>query len=184
MKLKLIALGLLCTTALSSLCGCSSNNAENIENANINFSAQYNNADKKINTVLTNKTDDEVVLYNRIYKLYKKDGNEWTNITFEYADYAVANYLFPEKDINSTELIFSAYNTAGEDLDLTKEIENGGLESGDYKITIDVDVYDNSDFSILPEDEDTTFPTNNPDGKYLKEDAQGESKTLTAEFKV
>ena len=60
----------------------------------------------------------------------------------------------------------------------------GGLESGDYKITVDVDIYDNSDFSILINDEDTTFPSNNPEGKVLKTDAKGETKTLTAEFTV
>ena len=179
MKLKLITSGLLCIAALSSLCACSSN-----DTANINFSAQYNAEDKQINTVLTNDTGDEVVLYNKIYKLYKKDGNEWTNITFEHADFGTSRQLFPEKDINSTELTFSAYNTAGENLDLSKEIENGGLESGDYKITVDVEVYDNSDFSVLSESEDTTFPTNNPEGKVLKSDAKGETKTLTAEFTV
>ena len=179
MKLKLITSGLLCIAALSSLCACSSN-----DTANINFSAQYNAEDKQINTVLTNDTGDEVVLYNKIYKLYKKDGNEWTNITFEHADFGTSRQLFPEKDINSTELTFSAYNTAGENLDLSKEIENGGLESGDYKITVDVEVYDNSDFSVLSESEDTTFPTNNPEGKVLKSDAKRETKTLTAEFTV
>ena len=179
MKLKLITSGLLCIAALSSLCACSSN-----DTANINFSAQYNAEDKQINTVLTNDTGDEVVLYNKIYKLYKKDGNEWTNITFEHADFGTSKQLFPEKDINSTEISFSAYNTAGENLDLSKENENGGLESGDYKITVDVEVYDNSDFSVLSESEDTTFPTNNPEGKVLKSDAKGETKTLTAEFTV
>ncbi len=181
MKLKLITLGLVCTLGVSTLYGCS---AENSTNANINFSAQYNTEDKQINTVLTNDTGDEVLLYNKIYKLYKKDGNEWTNITFEHADYGTSRQLFPEKDINSTELSFSAYNTAGENLDLTKEIENGGLESGEYKITVDVDIYDNSDFTVISKDDDTTFPENNPEGKVLKSDAECETKTLTAEFTV
>ena len=184
MKRKLITLGLMCTMCASLLCGCANENSTNAENANINFTAQYNAEDKQINTVLTNKTGDEVILYNKIYKLYKKDGNEWTNITFEHADYGTSKQLFPEKDINSTEMSFSAYNTAGENLDLTKEIENGGLESGEYKITVDIDIYDNSDFTVLSESEDTTFPTNNPEGKVLKTDAKGETKTLTAEFTV
>ncbi len=198
MKRKIIAISLIITSAFSILTGCSEGSSElseptpqpateatPIERDDIDFTASYDKENKKINTTLTNNTGDDVISYNHMYKLYKKVGNDWESISFAYADYLMAYYLFPYDYIKSVDINHSAYNTAGENINFTEEKEKGGLDAGEYKITMTFDIYPESEAKILPTEEDMTYPPENPKGKYfdLKKDKH-EEMTISAKFKV
>lgn len=204
MKTKIIAISLLITSAFSILTGCSEGNsavseptttiastqpptteAVPIERDDIDFTASYDKENKKINTTLTNNTGDDVIMYNNLYGLYKKVGNEWEATGFEYATYATAHYLFPYDDIKSVDLNHSAYNTAGENINYTEEKEKGGLDAGEYKVTMTFDVYPESEAKILPTDADMTYPSYNPNGMYFdSKEAKYEEVMVSAEFTV
>lgn len=194
MKTKIIALSLLITTVFSFSAGCSESNPDvsqpttevaPIKRDDIDYIASYDKENKKINTTLTNNTRDEVISYAHTYKLYKKVGNDWESIGFEYATYAMAYYLFPYDDINSVDFSHSAYNTAGENINFTEEKEKGGLDAGDYKITMTFDVYPETEAKILPTESDMTYPPENPKGMYFDiKTAQHEEVMVSAEFTV
>ena len=194
MKTKIIALSLLITIVFSFSAGCSESNPDvsqpttevaPIKRDDIDYIASYDKENKKINTTLTNNTRDEVISYAHTYKLYKKVGNDWESIGFEYATYAMAYYLFPYDDINSVDFSHSAYNTAGENINFTEEKEKGGLDAGDYKITMTFNVYPDSEASTIPHKENETITADNPDGKYLNAaKAKHEEVTVGADFTV
>ena len=194
MKTKIIALSLLITTVFSFSAGCSKSTPDvsqpttevaPIKRDDIDYIASYDKENKKINTNLTNNTRDKVISYAHTYKLYKKVGNDWESIGFEYADYLMAYYLFPYDDINSVDFSHSAYNTAGENINFTEEKEKGGLDAGDYKITMTFDVYPETEAKILPTESDMTYPPENPKGMYFDiKTAQHEKVMVSAEFTV
>ena len=193
MKSKLIAFTLICATGITILYGCAESNSrgsvastkDTAENLNIVFTANFNKADKKIETTLTNNTGDKILTYNQQYRLYKKESNEWVDVTFEHASYALDNKLFPDSGINSVDLNFSAFKTAGENLDYAKEKANTELKAGTYKITIDVNAYPESKAKIMPTNDDATYPSDNPEGKYIDtSEVEGETIFVSAEFTV
>lgn len=202
MKTKIIALFIICTSAVSLFAGCSDGNSKLSEPTtvasnqpttetmltqrdDISYVASYDKENKKINTTLTNNTGDDVIFYGNTYNLYKKVGNSWESTGFEYATYAMGYYLFPYPEINSIDLIHSAYNTAGENINFTEEKEKGGLDAGEYKITMTFDVYPESEGKPIPLEEDSTYPSENPKGLYFDiNDAPHENVTVWAEFTV
>ena len=204
MKTKIIAISLLTISAFSIFAGCSEGNsavseptttvastqpptteAVPIERDDIGFTASYDKENKKINTTLTNNTGDDVIYYGNLYNLYKKVENDWEPIGFERATYATAHYLFPYDDIKSVDLNHSAYNTAGENINYTEEKEKGGLDAGEYKITMTFDVYPETEAKILPTESDMTYPPENPKGMYFDiKTAQHEKVMVSAEFTV
>lgn len=202
MKSKIIALSLVCMSAFSILAGCSESNSAvsepttlastqpttevaPIERDDIDFVASYDKENKEINTTLTNNTGDDVISYLHTYNLYKKIANDWESIGFEYATYSTANYLFPYDDINSVDLDFSAYNTAGENINYTEEKEKGGLEAGEYKITMTFDVYPETEAKTIPLEEGSTYPPENPNGIYFdSNEDEHEEVIVSAEFTV
>ena len=202
MKTKTIALSLICTSVISVFAGCSESNSAvsepttiaqtqpttevtPIERDDIDYTASYDKENKKINTTLTNNTGDDVISYLHTYNLYKKVANDWESIGFERATYSTANYLFPYDDINSVDLDFSAYNTAGENINFTEEKEKGGLDAGEYKITMTFDVYPESVAKILPTEADMTYPSENPKGMYFdSNEDEHEEVIVSAEFTV
>lgn len=202
MKSKIIALALICTTSFSVLAGCSESNSTvsepttvistepttevaPIERDDIDFVASYDKESKEINTTLTNNTCDDIICYDHMYDLYKKADDNWESIGFNYATYSMAYYLFPDNGINSVDLDFSAYNTAGENINFTEEKEKGGLDAGEYKITMTFDVYPESEAKTLPLEEGSTYPSENPEGKYIDtKTAKHEKVMVSAEFTV
>lgn len=190
MKSKLIALALVCTSALSVFAGCSDSKyvstPKTTDRTDIAFVASYDKNSKEINTTLTNDTGDEIILFERIYDLYKKvEDDKWEVIKFDYPYTAEANYIFAEDGVNSSELSFSAYDTTGENINLDEEKKNGGLEAGEYKITMTFNVYPDSEASTIPHKENETITADNPDGKYLNAaKAKHEEVTVGADFTV
>ena len=202
MKAKIIALFIICTSAVSLFSGCSDGNSELSEPTtvasnqpttetmlthrdDISYVASYDKENKKINTTLTNNTCDDVIFYGNTYNLYKKVENGWESKGFEYATYAMGYYLFPYPEMNSIDHIHSAYNTAGENINFTEEKEKGGLDAGEYKITMTFDVYPESEGKPIPHNEDETISIENPDGKYLNASkAKHEEVVVGADFTV
>lgn len=189
-KFKILILALICTSGISVLFGCSDSNSTISDSttttatkANIDFTAHFNKDNKTIQTTLTNNTGDKILYYNRLYKLYKKDDSEWTDVTFEYATYSMEYHLLPDSGINSVDLDYPAYNNAGENINFAEE--KAKLEPGTYKITIDVNAFPESEAKTLPAYDDSTYPSDNPEGKYIDtSEADGENISVSAEFSV
>lgn len=190
MKAKFIALALICTSAISAFAGCSESDIvstpKTTDRTDIAFVASYDENNKEINTTLTNDTEDEIILYKSEYQLYKKlEEDKWQIIRFDYEATGEANYLFTDDGLNSDDIDFSAYNTTGENLNLDEEKEKGGLDAGEYKITMTFDVYPDSEASTIPHNEDETISIENPDGKYLNASkAKHEEVVVGADFTV
>ena len=190
MKAKFIALALICTSSISVFAGCSESDIvstpKTTDRTDITFVANYDNENKDINTTLTNDTEDEIILYKTEYQLYKKlEEDKWKIIKFDYESAGEANYLFTDEGLNSADIDFSAYNTASENMNPDKEFKNGGLEAGEYKITMTFDVYPESEASTIPHKENETISVDNPDGKYLNAaKAKHEEVTVGADFTV
>ena len=87
MKTKIIALFIICTSAVSLFAGCSDGNSKLSEPTtvasnqpttetmlthrdDISYVASYDKENKKINTTLTNNTGDDVIFYGNTYNLY------------------------------------------------------------------------------------------------------------------
>ena len=190
MKAKLIALALICTSAVSVFAGCSNSNyvstPKTTDRTDIAFVASYDKDSKEINTTLTNNTGDEIILFQDVHNLYKKvEDDKWEIVKFDNLFTAAANYVFAEENLKSTEVNFPAYNTAGENINLTEEKEKGGLDAGEYKITMLLKVYPDSEASTIPHGENETISVDNPDGKYLNSaKATHEEITVGTDFTV
>ena len=191
MKSKLIALALVCTSALSVLAGCSNSTIvstpKTTDRTDIAFVASYDKDNKEIKTTLTNDTSDEIILYDRVYDLYKKvDEDKWEIIKFDYKSTGEANYLFTDDKLNSDDIIYPAYDKVTDGaLKAENAKKNGGLEAGEYKITMTFNVYPESEAQTIPHGEDSTVTPDNPDGIYVNaEKAHHEEITVGADFTV
>lgn len=190
MKAKLIALALVCTSAVSVFAGCSKSKivstVETTDRTDITFVASYDKDSKEINTTLTNGTSDETVLYDRVYNLYKKlENGKWEIIEFDYTPTGEANYIFANEGVNSDDIAYTAYDTPDGGIKSETAKENGGLEAGEYKITMTVEVYPNSEASTIPHAEGATVSIENPDGIYFNTtEDEHDDVTVGADFTV
>lgn len=190
MKAKLIALALVCTSAVSVLAGCSESKIvstpETTDRTDIAFVASYDKDSKEINTTLTNDTSDETILYDRVYNLYKKlEDGKWEIIEFDYKSTGEANYIFANEGANSNDISYTAYDTPNGGIKSEEAKKKGGLEAGEYKITMTFDVYPNSEASTIPHAEGTTVSAENPDGIYFNTaKVEHDEVTVGADFTV
>lgn len=158
MKFKIIAL--LSALALSSaLAGCTANAAnldKNNYQENITLTdIAYDSESKSLNYTLTNGTDDKLVDYTTAHKIYKIDNGSEVCVTPSYTTYGTSLRLYPESFVNkakdyansdfaksSDTLGCLTYNAEGENYNQEYEFENSALDSGKYKLVVDVNVYD------------------------------------------
>lgn len=158
MKIKILAL--LSAIALSSaLAGCSAN-AINIDKNNSQEKITltdivYDSNSKSLGYTLTNGTEDKLVDYTSAHKIYKIENGDEICVTPSYTTYGTSLRLYPEgfvnasKEYSNSENIKSSdvlscltYKSEGDNYDQEYEFENSALQSGEYKLVVDVDVYD------------------------------------------
>lgn len=146
-----IALCILSTAVFSVGCFAQS------DKPNIDFTAKYNSTEKCVDVTITNNTKNQLVSYDTQHKIYQQNNDEFKNVTPSYASVATATNLMPF-DNNSETLSFSTYDTS-DVKNITDSKNTTALTSGTYKVTMDVNVYDNVEYFTSPYLTDgTTFP--------------------------
>lgn len=187
-KTKLSALLLIIAiVSVLMFSGCAENDskASGSEN-NVSLSSEYNADDKAVDVVLMNNTENSAVTFIKTCRIYKKDGDKEINITPAYAAYGTATMLLPDSGINSAEISFPVYNTASDDgsININEAKEKASLESGQYVVAMDVDVYENPNYKYLPDSVKAEPLPENPEGKYIDSDSPYKTITVKSEFKV
>ena len=159
MKTKILAL-LSAFAVASALAGCSasalnSNKDNNSDNDKITLTdIVYDNESKSLEYTLTNGTDDKLVDYTSEHKIYKIENDVETCVTPSYTTYGTSTRLYPESFVkaakeyanddikNSDTLSCLTYKAEGDNYNQNYEFEHSALQSGEYKLVVNVDVYD------------------------------------------
>lgn len=156
MKTKILAL--ISALAISSaLVGCSAS-AINYTDDNDKITLTdivYNSESKSLDYTLTNGTDDKLVDYTSRHSIYKIENGNEVCVTPSYTSYGTSTRLYPESFVKSAKEYANSesskssdtlgcltYKAEGDNYDQEYEFENSALQSGDYKLVVDVDVYD------------------------------------------
>lgn len=158
MKIKILTL--LSALALSSvLAGCSAD-AVNIDKNNSQkkitlTNITYDSESKSLGYTLTNGTEDKLVDYTSAHKIYRLENGSEVCVTPSYTTYGTSLKLYPESFVNTAKeysnsdfakssdtLSCLTYNAEGENYDQEYEFDNSALDSGEYKLVVNVDVYD------------------------------------------
>lgn len=160
MKTRILAL-FSALAAASALAGCSasaldSEKDNNSDNDKITLTdITYDSENKSLDYTLTNGTEDKLVDYTAEHKIYKIENGNDVCVTPSYTSYGTSSRLYPEsfvkaaKEYSNPENFKSAdtlscltYKAEGDNYDQEYEFENSALQSGEYKLVVDVDVYD------------------------------------------
>lgn len=159
MKTRILAL-LSAVAVASSLAGCSASALDsekgNSNNDKITLTdIVYDNESKSLEYTITNGTDDKLVDYTSEHKIYKIENGNEVCVTPSYASYGTSTRLYPENFVktakeysNSEDIKISdtlsclTYKSEGDNYNQEYEFENSALQSGEYKLVVNVDVYD------------------------------------------
>ena len=186
-KLKYWVLVFIITVLSVALYGCSGNspNAENatskVENTttaetsaaneyetfledgskyNIDLTAEYNEEENSVDTILTNNTGDLYVFPCDEHHFYKQKGNNWEDVTFSYGYIFNQDSISPKKGENTYNRSFCAYpssNDNGNDINEARKTKY--FTPGKYKIAVRVSVCDPLEYMEINNDGKTeTFP--------------------------
>ncbi|MCH5297735.1 MAG: hypothetical protein J1E85_08695 [Ruminococcus sp.] len=156
MKTRILVL--LSALAISSaLAGCSAT-AINYSDDNDKITLTdivYNSESKSLDYTLTNGTDDKLVDYTSRHRIYKIENGKEVCVTPSYTSYGTSTRLYPEsfvkfaKEYANSESAKSSdtlgcltYKAEGDNYDQAYEFENSALQSGEYKLVVEVDIYD------------------------------------------
>lgn len=179
MKTRILAL-LSALTVASALAGCSAS-ALNFDDKITLTDITYNSESKSLEYTLINGTEDKLVDYTAEHKIYKIENGNDICVTPSYTTYGTSLKLYPESFVNSAReysnsdfakssdtLSCLTYNAEGNNYDQKYEFNNSALDSGEYKLVVNVDVYDyvannnkvigDSEESILLADFDYDYP--------------------------
>lgn len=123
----------------------------------ITLTTSYNSEDKKLDYTITNGTDDIFISFgSSAHKIYLIENGRETNVTPAYLDYCTGLNLYPqtfadkyrndEMTLNSSVslscLTYKGVITNEENIeDLPYDLKDTALPSGEYKLAVDVDVY-------------------------------------------
>ncbi len=179
------------------LVGCSGNTEETKNEATINkptsqtvndykidFSAIYNPDTKCVDTTLTNNTGKNALLCSRKYMIYKKNGDDFKNVTPEYAVVLTPDTVFPDKGKNTYNYSYPMFNVAGEgdSFNYENEFKNTKIETGTYKIVVTVDIANPTVYGTLPSE---AVDKDIPDNRFVDLNKSTLTSTeLKAEFTV
>lgn len=159
MKTRILAL-LSAVAVASSLAGCSASALDsekrNSNNDKITLTdIVYDNESKSLEYTITNGTDDKLVDYTSEHKIYQIENGNEVCVTPSYASYGTSTRLYPENFVktakeysNSEDIKISdtlsclTYKSEGDNYNQEYEFENSALQSGEYKLVVNVDVYD------------------------------------------
>lgn len=176
-----IALCIFSTAILSTGCfvqaGATKENSQTSSdsNYNIEFTAKYNSNEKYVDVTLVNNTQNKLVTFDGQHTIYQKNDNSFTDVTPSYATYATATNLMPFAN-NTSKLSFATYDTSDVQ-NIDESMKNTALKSGTYKISMNVNVYENVEYITSPDSTDgTTYPQ--------LENATCKTVTLEAPFTI
>lgn len=193
MKTRILAL-LSAVAVASALAGCSAS-AINIDENNYNndkitlTDIVYDSESKSLDYTLTNNTNNKLVDYTSQHSIYKIENGAETCVTPSYTTYGTSSRLYPESFVetakeyandgfkSSDTLSCLTYKAEGDNYNQEYEFENSALQSGEYKLVVNVDVYDYAEENNKIIDDDGE--------KYLFADFDYDypHKTLTLEGK-
>lgn len=172
-NIKKLISSLLCMASLSAvLCGCGQSNS-NVENPtskvedttvsktstanenetfledgskyNIDLTAEYNEEENTVDTILTNNTENIPVFQEHEHLFYKQNGNKWDNITFSYGALSTwsTEAALPIDGENTLHKSISAYPTTNDNgNDIDKASKTKYFTPGEYKVAVKVSVCD------------------------------------------
>ena len=172
-NIKKLISSLLCMASLSAvLCGCGQSNS-NVENPtskvedttvsktstanenetfledgskyNIDLTAEYNEEENTVDTILTNNTENIPVFQEHEHLFYKQNGNKWDNITFSYGALSTwsTEAALPIDGENTLDISISAYPTTNDNgNDIDKASKTKYFTPGEYKVAVKVSVCD------------------------------------------
>lgn len=171
MKIKILAL--ISAIAVVALAGCSASaiNLDKNENTNEKITLTnivYDSENKSLDYTLTNGTDDKLIDYTSQHSIYRIENGKEVCFTPSYTSYGTSSRLYPKsfteeakkysnKEVKSSDTLSClTYKAEGDSYDREYEFENSALPSGEYKLVVDVDVYDyvEENNRVLGEDED------------------------------
>ena len=170
-NIKKLISSLLCMASLSAvLCGCGQSNS-NVENPtskvedttvsktstanenetfledgskyNIDLTAEYNEEENTVDTILTNNTENIPVFQEHEHLFYKQNGNKWDNITFSYGALSTwgTEAALPIDGENTLHKSISAYPTTNDNgNDIDKASKTKYFTPGEYKVAVKVSV--------------------------------------------
>lgn len=170
-NIKKLISSLLCIASLSAvLCGCGQSNS-NVENPtskvedttvaktsttgenetfledgskyNIDLTAEYNEEENTVDTILTNNTGDLYVFQDGEHYFYKQNGDDWENVTFNYGYIFNQDSISPKKGENTYSRSICAYPTTNDNVnDIEKASKTKYFTPGEYKVAVKVSVCD------------------------------------------
>lgn len=159
MKTRILVL-LSALAVSSALAGCSAS-AINVDENNYNndkitlTDIVYDSDSKSLDYTLTNGTDDKLVDYTSNHRIYKIENGNQVCVTPSYTSYGTSTRLYPESFVKSAKeyansesakssdtLSCLTYKAEGDNYNQEYEFDNSALQSGEYKLVVDVDVYD------------------------------------------
>lgn len=159
MNTRILAL-LSALAVASALAGCSASALDsekrNSNNDKITLTdIIYDSESKSLEYTLTNDTENKLVDYTSEHKIYKIENGDEICVTPSYTSYGTSTRLYPEsfvktakeysnsKDIKiSDTLSCLTYKSEGNNYNQEYEFKNSALQSGEYKLVVNVDVYD------------------------------------------
>lgn len=158
MKIKIPAL-ISAVAVAAVLAGCSASAIDFGGNENTNdkitlTNIVYDSENKSLDYTLTNGTDDKLIDYTSQHSIYKIGNGKEVCVTPSYTSYGTSSRLYPKsfteeakgyanKDVKSSDTLSClTYKAEGDSYDREYEFKNSALPSGEYKLVVDVDVYD------------------------------------------